>query len=319
MALLTPLDRSAATGIARAYGLELEAFEPLAAGSVNSNFRLDTAEGRFFLRIYEEQPEAGARRELELLRALAAAGVPTTVPPVRLDGASLSHHQGKPVALYPWVEGDIVCTERADPARCEAVAEALARVHLAGANLPKQPPSRFDVDALQARLEFIQNNAPPELCLAAKEIAGLLPGALAARVPDLPQGLIHGDLFRDNVLWRGDQVAALIDFESASNGVFAFDLMVLVLSWCFRDHFDLDRVRAMLRGYERVRPLSPEERSGLGGEGALACLRFATTRITDFSMRAEPGRPPLRDYRRFLQRLQELEGPELRAILQGSR
>lgn len=85
MALLTPLDRSAATGIARAYGLELEAFEPLAAGSVNSNFRLDTAEGRFFLRIYEEQPEAGARRELELLRALAAELADATSPVRDLD------------------------------------------------------------------------------------------------------------------------------------------------------------------------------------------------------------------------------------------
>ncbi|MCA9648203.1 MAG: homoserine kinase [Polyangiaceae bacterium] len=316
MALLTPLDRSAAAAIVQGYGLELTGFEPLAAGSVNSNFRVDTAQGRFFLRIYEEQPEAGALRELELLRGLAAAGVPTTVPPLRLDGASVSHHQGKPVALYPWVEGDIVCTERADAQRCEAVSAALARVHLAGASLPQQPASRFDVDALRQRLSLIQRDASSELCRAAKEIEALLPGVEQARVPDLPQGLIHGDLFRDNVLWSGDEVAALIDFESASQGVFAFDLMVLILSWCFRDHFDHDRVRAMLRGYQRVRPLSAEERRGLGGEGALACLRFATTRITDFSMRAAPGKPPVRDYRRFLQRLDELAQPELRELLE---
>lgn len=318
MALLTPLDPEAAAEIVRAYGLELESCEPLAAGSVNSNFRLETAQGRFFLRIYEEQAEAGALRELELLRALARAGVPTTEPPLRLDGASVSHHQGKPVALYPWVEGDIVCTEQAVPARCEAVAAALARVHLAGAALPPQPPSRFDADALRERLGLIARAAVPELCRAAKEIEEHLPAVQAARVPDLPRGLIHGDLFRDNVLWRGDEVAALIDFESASSGVFAFDLMVLVLSWCFRDHFDLDRVRAMLRGYQSVRPLSPEERSGLRGEGALACLRFATTRMTDFSLRAAPGKPPLRDYRRFLQRLEELETPELARVLEGA-
>ncbi|MGE0323344.1 MAG: homoserine kinase [Polyangiaceae bacterium] len=316
MALLTPLDRSAAAAIVQGYGLELTEFEPLAAGSVNSNFRIDTAQGRFFLRIYEEQAAEGAVRELELLRGLAAAGVPTTVPPLRLDGASVSHHQGKPVALYPWVEGDIVCTERAVPERCEAVAEALARVHLAGGSLPEQPPSRFDVDALRQRLSTIQREAPPELCRAAKEIEGLLPGVEQARVADLPQGLIHGDLFRDNVLWNGPDVAALIDFESASQGVFAFDLMVLILSWCFRDHFELERVRAMLRGYQSVRPLSPEERRGLGGEGALACLRFATTRITDFAMRAAPGQPPIRDYRRFLQRLEELQQPELCEILE---
>jgi homoserine kinase type II len=123
----------------------------------------------------------------------------------------------------------------------------------------------------------------------------------------VPTGVIHGDLFRDNVLFQGDDIAALLDFESASHGPLVFDLMVTILAWCYREAFDAALVHALLSAYVRRRPLERAERAALPVEGALACLRFATTRITDFSMRAPAGTPPLRDYRRFLARLEALE------------
>jgi homoserine kinase type II len=123
--------------------------------------------------------------------------------------------------------------------------------------------------------------------------------------------VIHGDLFRDNVLWQGGEIAALIDFESAAHGPFCFDVTVTVCAWCYGSGFSSRLVRALLGGYMAVRPLGAEEREGLVVEGAIACLRFATTRITDFSMRAEAGQPPVRDYRRFLSRLDELEAGAL--------
>jgi homoserine kinase type II len=126
--------------------------------------------------------------------------------------------------------------------------------------------------------------------------------------------LVHGDLFRDNVLWHGDAIVALLDFESACEGPFVYDLMVCVLAWCYASGFNLEHVAGLVRGYESVRPLSTLERSAAKVEGAIACARFATTRITDFEMRAAPGRPPLRDYRRFIGRLSELEGGALDAI-----
>jgi homoserine kinase type II len=134
----------------------------------------------------------------------------------------------------------------------------------------------------------------------------------AARDSRLPRGVVHGDLFRDQVLWGADgEIAALLDFESACDGTFAFDLMVTVLSWCVGDDLDADLARAMVEGYQRVRALSEQERDGLVGEGSFAALRFAITRITDFSMRAQstdgPARPPIRDWRRFMKRFDKLQ------------
>ncbi len=306
MARLTPLELEEARRIGRSFGLEVRQVEALSGGSVNSNFRVETASAQsVFLRVYEEQVEAGARRELALLATLARAGVPTPEP----LSQRLEQHRGKPVALFPWIEGEIWCPARVRPEHTRAVGAALARVHLV--KVDELAPSRFELGDLQARLERART---PEYAEDVERIAERLVRYAQKRDPSLPSGVIHGDLFRDNVLWRGGQLAALIDFESASLGVFAFDLMVCVQAWCFGDRFDLELVRSMLEGYHAVRRLEPRELAALGVEAALGALRFATTRITDYSLRAPPGQPPLRDYRRFLARLAEIEAGVLEPV-----
>lgn len=172
---------------------------------------------------------------------------------------------------------------------------ALARFHLASANeRPKQ--GRFDVDSLLQRIGRIRATDPS---IADRLQHGLTRFAEMRR--PLPTGLTHGDLFRDNVLWQGGELAALIDFESVSTGPLAYDVMVTLLAWCFGDQLDLSLSRALLRGYRSVRPLSVDEQNGLFVEGAIACHRFTITRITDNTIRIG------KDYRRFLARLDALE------------
>ncbi|HEX3593780.1 MAG TPA: phosphotransferase, partial [Polyangiaceae bacterium] len=209
-------------------------------------------------------------------------------------------------ALYPWVDGEILCHARVTEAHCVSVGRALAQLHL---STPKTTPlagGRFRIDDLLARLDRIEKESP-EHRDAALHIRRRLHHYTKRRDRTAPSGVIHGDLFRDNVLWQGERIAALIDFESVSHGPFAFDLMVTIHAWCYGDAFCPELVSALLGGYHGVRRLEAAERAALAVEGALAALRFATTRITDFSMRAPPGKPPLRDYRRFLARLEALE------------
>jgi homoserine kinase type II len=315
MGLFTDLSLDEAREAARDFGVDVASVEPLAAGSVNSNFRLTSTGGaRFFARIYEEQREAGARAELQLLEALAAAEVPVARALRRKRGEGIALVGGKPFAIYPWVEGEILCLARVRPANTEQVGAALARLHRATGKLAELPDGRFRVEDLQGRLDRIERDGPAFAADAAR-IRERLNLHAGRRDPNLPAGICHGDLFRDNVLWSGWHISALLDFESASRGTFGFDLAVCLLAWCYGSRLEEGLAEAMLRGYDRVRPLEPAERESLPVEAAIAALRFATTRITDFSMRAPAGLPPERDYRRFLARLEAIEGGVLDALI----
>jgi homoserine kinase type II len=193
------------------------------------------------------------------------------------------------------------------------VGEALARVHAAGAT-PPAPEGRFGVEGLTARLNRIEASAHPLFAPLVPDLRRSVEQARAARDPGLPRGLIHGDLFRDNVLWASDGgVAALLDFESACEGTYAYDLMVTLLAWCYGDDLDGALGTAMREGYEAERPLGDAEKHGLAAEGCFAALRFTITRITDYAMRTDAAGPRVvKDWTRFRKRFEKLSalGPD---------
>lgn len=318
MAILTPLSLQSARALLEDYGLGLTELEPLAAGSVNSNFRLLTPDGaRYFARIYEEQDRQGALTELEMVGELEQAGVPVVKAVPRLDGQLVHEVHGKPFAVYPWLEGEILCQARVDARAARAVGTALARLHRCGDRFSSLGAGRFGPNELAARLDTVEAQGDAELRAAARFVREKYAEYLPRRRSDLPQGLIHSDLFKDNVLWRDGEILALIDFESASAGPYLYDLMVTLLAWCYSDHLDPLLAGALLGGYADVRPLEKAELETVGVEAALACLRFATTRMTDYSLRAAPGSAPGRDYRRFLSRLADVEAGALVEPLKG--
>jgi homoserine kinase type II len=318
MALLTELRLSEAQRLASAYGLRLKSVTALAAGSVNSNFFLDTEDGqRFFGRLYEEQGLSGAQFEVRLNLALSSAGVPVARPLVTLGGEPCVIYgrpdgREQPFSLYEHVEGEVVCQKRVTQGLAHSVGAALARVHRAPLSGLSVPDGRFTIDALRMRLRRVHDSGRASLLPDAERIDELLAEIDKKRARDLPTGLIHGDLFRDNTLVSGESVLALLDFESACRGPFLYDLIVTILAFCYGDSLDQSLVASMVRGYASVRALGARELEEIETEGRLVCARFAVTRLTDFSLRVPEGEKPLRDYRRFLERKQAIEAGELR-------
>ncbi len=314
MALLTGLPLADAQRLSREFGLEVTAIEALSLGSVNSNFALTAADGRrYFARLYEEQGRAGALAELQLVGALAKAGVPVVQCLARSDGAGVGDFGGKSFAVFPWLEGEILCQGRVTPAACQKLGAALARVHLTTPLVTRPGPGRFRIPNLRERLDRVEREGHQQYAADVAHIRARLDHYERARLGlSAPVGVIHSDLFRDNVLWtKQGELLALLDFESACEGAFAYDVMVTICAWCYGSAFVPDLVEAFLGGYHAVRPITGDEVAALKVEGAVGCLRFATTRITDFSLRAPPGQPPVRDYRRFLQRLAAIEAGAL--------
>jgi len=300
--------------IATQYGLSVLRLEPVPGGRVNSNFRLWTAQGEsLFMRVYDQQDATAVEEELRLVRELARVGVPTPSALARADGVERCDYLGKPVALFPWIHGRWVCQRSVTPERCWALGAELGRLHRATRLCHRAPEGRFGPKDLERRLDTVSASRKVELRSAAVLVRRLLDAYAAERDDELPGGIIHGDLFRENVLWARGHVAALVDFECACHGPFAYDLMICVLAWCYGSSFEWPLVRAVLEGYASQRTLSLREVRALAREGALACLRFATTRLSDFSLGAGPEGPK-RDYRRFLRRLADLEAGASREL-----
>ncbi len=328
MALITQLSPSDAGRLLGAWGIELAELIPLAAGSVNSNFSIRAKDGqRWFARIYEEQGAEGARFELTLNESLAASGVPVARPKRKLDGEAYGLVGDKPFAVYEHVEGEVLCQGRVTESAARQVGEALARVHRADLGALVVPEGRFGFRGIEDRLRIVRDSGRTDLAAPAARVAALAARLEAERDVSLPSGLTHGDLFRDNVLFRlpkpgqssgeGATLGALLDFESACLGPYVYDLMVTLLAWCFSAELDAALARAMVSGYHAERPLSGAEQRALVLEGSIACARFATTRMTDFSLRTPVGQAPARHYGRFFQRLEALESGALDSALGG--
>jgi homoserine kinase type II len=233
------------------------------------------------------------------------------------SGETAVDYRGKPFAVYERLPGTVLCQARVTADVTRRVGAALAGVHRAPLGGLVVPDGRFDFDGIVSRLDRVEASGREDLMPGVRRARALVDRLSQERNTELPQGLIHGDLFRDNVLILDGRVSGLLDFESACRGPYVYDLMVTLLAWCFGDGFDAALVRAMVEGYVAERPLGANEVSAMVSEASVACLRFVATRLTDFSLRVAQGQSPVRDYQRFFLRLEALEAGILHSTLDG--
>jgi homoserine kinase type II len=287
----------------------------LEQGTVNSNFRVETDGGPLFVRVNEGKSEADVRFEAALLWHLGARRIPTPQPLRSSTGRPYVLHDAKCVTAFPWTPGTLVDGARITPEHAGQVGLALARLHKDAADFRERRDGIYTFAEIVKRIERLRGQSQAVSIDAGRRArmdvaAGALPlfddevaWLRDHRAPALPSVTIHGDLFPDNVLWRGRLIAALLDFEQASFGRLAYDFAVALLAWCWSGEGELDRerARAFATGYQRLRALEPVERDGLWAEARLAALRFTVTRITDVFLPGV-GRPG-KDFHDYLARL----------------
>jgi homoserine kinase type II len=310
MARLTRLDDEDVRALAEAFGLgDLSGWGEIPAGTINSNHWVEAGGRRWFLRVNEGKSEADVRYEAELLGELAARGV-ATPRPVTAGGQPLIRRRDRWISVFPWVTGGQRELGEVRLADARAVGAALARLHRAGAGLADRFAREgiYTTAHIAARVEALVADprcaADPDLARAVADVREELVW-LAGRADQragAPRGVIHGDLFRDNVLFAADNsVAALLDFEQASLGAWVYDLAVAANAWCWVDDLVPALCAALVDGYRAVRPLEPVEQDLLWVELRAAAVRFTVTRITDVYL---PGADlPGKDFRRYQARL----------------
>lgn len=251
----------------------------IAQGVTNSNYFLDTDRGRFVLTIFEVLTREELPFFMELSQHLSRNGVACPAPIPRRDGRFDSMLAGKPACLAEFLNGRDTAVP--DAAQCFHTGAMLAKMHLAGQSFGQSMPNPRHAAWWEAESRRLLP------CLSAED-AELLQNEIhfLAQNPDshLPRGIIHADLFKDNVLLDGIQVAGFIDFYYACNGSFMYDLAIAVNDWArlADNHIDPQLQQAFLNGYQSVRPLSPEEQAYLPIAHRAGCIRFWVSRLLDY-------------------------------------
>lgn len=279
----------------------------IAAGTINSNYFVITERGSYFLRVNEGKSEADVAWEASLVSALGGHGLKTPMPRM-CDGRSYLAWRDKLISVFDWVDGEHRLKITAPLA--QKLGAQLGKLHAIGAKLSLAPrASIYDHAHLVQRYEGFRGSSDPQLADAIR-ILGEELAATAAGTIDASRGIIHGDLFRDNVLWdEQNRLVALLDFEQASGGLFAYDLAVCINDWCWDTKPRLDLAKALLAGYESERPLTDADRAALPNEVRRAAMRFTITRITDVYLANVAN--PEKDFRAFLARCEAWRGPTL--------
>ena len=290
MAVYTDVSDEALDAFLARYALgELHSFKGIAEGVSNSNFLIKTDTGRYILTLYEARTEAAELPFfIALMDHLSARGITCPQPIRQTDGTALGMLAGKPAALVSYLDG--VSLKRPQVSHCREAGEALAGLHLAGQDFAMRRLNDLSVQGWRPLVESAGARADEVLPGLQQLIAAEL-DFLEARWPKaLPSGVVHADLFPDNVFFLRGKLSGLIDFYFACTDAFAYDLAICLNAWAFEPDFSFNvtKARALIAGYQTTRRLEPAEIAALPLLVRGAALRFLLTRLVDW-LNVPPG------------------------------
>ncbi|MFY9288948.1 MAG: homoserine kinase [Alphaproteobacteria bacterium] len=306
MAVYTKVTSSDAEEFLQAYDLgTLESLTGIQQGVENTNYFLNTNKGRYVLTLYEKRVQTeDLPFFIGLMEHLAQKGLPCPLPIRGLDGKVLRHIADRPSIIITFLEGHI--SNRISTEDCAEVGRSLAKMHQAGADFKLQRDNNLSVKGWENLLNFSKDRTD-EIFVGLGQILQQELDYLRNRWPThLPQGVIHADLFPDNVFFKGPKLCGLIDFYFACNDVLAYDLGICINAWCFENHsaFNITKARALIKGYEEIRPLSAAEKDMLPLLSRGAALRFLLTRLHDWLNQVPDALVKPKDPLEYLTRLQ---------------
>ncbi len=293
----------------------ISALKGIAEGVENSNYFLLTDRGQFILTLYEKRvDEADLPFFIALLDGLVEQGIPCPKPVRARDGKALRRLAGRPACIVTFLEG--MSPRRVRPFQCGAVGQALAELHLAGGKLEGvHRDNSLSIGSWRALFDSVGPRANEVQAGLADAVARELDVLERDWPTDLPTGLIHADLFPDNVFFHRDKLTGLIDFYFACVDALAYDLSVCLNAWCFEPDgsFNITNAQLLLSRYRAVRPPSADELQALPILARGSAMRFLLTRLYDWVNQQPDALVRPKDPLEFLRRLrfhQQARGPE---------
>jgi len=290
MAVYTEVSFDEAAAFLNALNLgQLQNIKGAAGGIENTNYFVDTDQGQYVLTLFERLSFEQLPFYLHLMRHLAAHGIPVPDPAADAKGNILHQLKGKPASVVSKLRGHSELAPTAD--HCAGVGEALARMHLAGLDYPRRQPNLRGLEWWNETVPVVQPYITPEQSsLILGELAYQNHVAASSACRSLPRGVVHADLFRDNVMFEDGKLTGFFDFYFAGCDSFLFDVAVCLNDWCVdlaTGAKDDERSAAFIAAYQSVRPLTAQERQLLPAMQRAGALRFWLSRLWDLHLPRE--------------------------------
>ena len=290
MAVYTEVSFDEAAAFLNALNLgQLQNIKGAAGGIENTNYFVDTDQGQYVLTLFERLSFEQLPFYLHLMRHLAAHGIPVPDPAADAKGNILHQLKGKPASVVSKLRGHSELAPTAG--HCAGVGEALARMHLAGLDYPRRQPNLRGLDWWNETVPVVQPYITPEQSsLILGELAYQNHVAESSACRSLPRGVVHADLFRDNVMFEDGKLTGFFDFYFAGCDSFLFDVAVCLNDWCVdlaTGARDDERSAAFIAAYQSVRPLTAQERQLLPAMQRAGALRFWLSRLWDLHLPRE--------------------------------
>lgn len=282
----------------------LMSYKGIAEGVENSNFLLHTDKAPYILTLYEKRVDPNDLPFfLGLMQHLADRGLSCPLPVARRDGDLLGELCGRPGALISFLEG--VWLRKPEARHCREVGAALAQMHLAGEGFEITRRNALSVSGWRPLWDKSAPQADEVEAGLADEVRAELDFLESHWPSNLPAGVIHADLFPDNVFFLDDKLSGLIDFYFACNDFLAYDLSICLNAWCFEpdNSYNITKGRALIEGYQSVRPLSSAEIDALPMFARGSALRFFLTRLYDWIMTPPGAMVTKKDPKEYLRKL----------------
>lgn len=261
----------------------LLSYKGIAEGVENSNFLIHTETGSYILTLYEKRVNPNDLPFfLGLKDHLSANGLNCPTPVKNKQGKTLGHLAGRPAAIVTFLEG--MWVRRPTVEHCEQLGRAMAEMHKAGEGFELTRDNALSVGGWRPLFAMCADRADTVQAGLKDEIEAELAFFEANWPSELPKGVIHADLFPDNVFFLRQELSGLIDFYFACNDLLAYDIAICINAWCFEpdDMFNVTKARALIKGYSGIRPLTDAEYEALPLLARGAALRFLLTRLYDW-------------------------------------
>lgn len=285
MAVYTRIPEAELTEFVNRYAIgNVREVKDILSGVENSNFFLTTDAGKYILTIYEKRTrEEDLPFFINLMRHIAAKDIPCPAPIADKNGNVLQRLVNKPAALVSFLNGG--ATHAITVEQCRQVGVALAHMHIATADFKESRSNNLSLEGWAGLItrclekgDRVQAGLTNNLVNELKYLVEHWPN-----MGTMPYGVIHADLFPDNVFFANDKLCGIIDFYFACSDFLAYDLAIAINAWCFDDHHEFQtlRAQAMMDGYQSVRKLDEHERNSMPVLLRGASLRFLLTRLYD--------------------------------------